>query len=91
MTSLTSNAASAPKPSQRAKPRPFGTGTPRARGPSARRPPSSPRSLDSLGLYVHSTLRVAVSQTVTFPSVAAANVLPSGAIATPFPSATPTV
>ena len=25
---------SPPKPSQRAKPRPFGTGTPRARGPS---------------------------------------------------------
>src|SRR5439155_34975 len=47
MSSLTPNAASAPKPSLRAKPRPFGTGTPRARGPSARRP------LASLGLYVH--------------------------------------
>src|SRR5438093_457242 len=31
-------AGDAPKPSLRAKPRPFGTGTPRARGPSARRP-----------------------------------------------------
>jgi len=53
MSSLTPNAASAPKPSLRAKPRPFGTGTPRARGPSARQPRSAPRSRDSLGLYVH--------------------------------------
>src|SRR2546426_1811128 len=47
MNRVTGAAAAAPKPSQRAKPRPFGTGTPRARGPSARRP------LASLGLYVH--------------------------------------
>src|SRR5213594_1186872 len=53
MSSLTPNAASAPKPSLRTKPRPFGTGTPRARGPSARQPRSAPRSRDSLGLYVH--------------------------------------
>src|SRR5436190_3877136 len=53
MSSLTPNAASAPKPSLRAKPRPFGTGTPRAREPSARQPRSAPRSRDSLGLYVH--------------------------------------
>src|SRR5882672_11255884 len=53
MSSLAPNAASAPKPSLRAKPRPFGTGTPRARGPSAHRPRSAPRSRDSIGLYVH--------------------------------------
>ena len=66
MSSLTPNAASAPKPSLlrgsvlprsrsavRAKPRPFGTGTPRARGPSARQPRSAHRSRDSFGLYVH--------------------------------------
>src|SRR5438034_3080448 len=53
MSSLTPNAASAPNPSLRAKPRPFGTGTPRAREPSARQPRSAPRSRDSLGLYVH--------------------------------------
>src|SRR5206468_12846192 len=53
MSSLTPNAASAPKPSLRANPRPCGTGTPRAREPSARQPRSAPRSRDSLGLYVH--------------------------------------
>src|SRR5438309_83220 len=58
MSSLTPSAASAPKPSLRAKPRPFGTGTPRARGPSARRPQSvievsARRPRTPIGLYVH--------------------------------------
>ena len=52
MSCLAPHAASAPKPSLRAKPRPHGTGTPRARGPSARQPRSALRSWD-LGLYVH--------------------------------------
>src|SRR5438132_2681063 len=58
MSSLTPSAASAPKPSLRAKPRPFGTGTPRAREPSARRPQSviegsARRPRTPIGLYVH--------------------------------------
>src|SRR5206468_11123728 len=53
LRSLAPRAASAPNPRFRAEPPPFAAGTPRAREPSARQPPSAPRSRDPPGLYVH--------------------------------------